>query len=122
MYLRLAAICTLFASATIPCFADSYPVGGGTADFSGSGTLTARSLGDGRYRITDITGPGVTGLLDRRAYRRNDNILLPDQETLLDSDGFAFTDVQGDTGYTVKLFASGANAYGGYVLDSDGVE
>lgn len=97
---------------------------GGAGGFNGSGTLTATANpgNDGSYTIVGITGPGVTGLIPAGQFQFNDNQLFPNQATILDIDGFAFTDVMGDTSYQVNIFADTTN--GGYLAvleDSDGV-
>jgi hypothetical protein len=101
----------------------SNPVSGTGGGFSGSGTLSATSNGDGSYTITGISGPGVTGLLGPGQFHGNDNLLFPSATTALDANGFAFTDTQGDTSYDVDLaYSSSLGGYEAYTLDSDGME
>lgn len=99
-----------------------YPVGGSGGGFSGTGVLYASDNGSGSYTITGITGTGVTGLIAPGGFNGNDNLLFPGSSPTLDGHGFAFTDTDGDTGYTVDLFYSATDkGYEADILDSDGV-
>jgi hypothetical protein len=91
--------------------------GGG---FSGTGSLAANANGDGSYTITGISGPGIGSLIAQGMFDGNDNLLFPGLASLLDTHGFAFTDTQGNTGFMVDIFATGAGGYEAYFLDSDG--
>lgn len=123
MRLNLFAPCLLLALASSALFADDFPTTGGGAGLSGSGVLTATNQGGGVYGITGVSGDGVLGLVGTQpGYRSNDNLLMPDAGTVLDGNGFAFLDLMGDTGYTVDIFASGAQAYSAWVKDTDGIE
>jgi hypothetical protein len=91
--------------------------GGG---FSGTGTLAANANGNGSYTITGITGPGIGSLIAPGLFDGNDNLLFPALASLIDTHGFAFTDVQGNTAFMVNIFATGAGGYEAFFLDNDG--
>lgn len=118
--LVIASGALIFAS--VGAHADSTtPVSGSGGGFSGSGTLytSSTSNSSGGYAITNISETGVTGLIASGAFG-NDNLLYVGQTPSLDGQGFAFTDVQGDTGFQVDIFYS--TQMGGYeanILDSD---
>lgn len=112
--------------------ADPYPVSGSGSGFSGAATLDATDDGGGTYTITSITGTsgyglGVTGLIAPGGFnngegQKNDNLLFPSSSTeVVDTNGFAFTDTEGDTDFQVDVFSSGSDQYTAYLLDSDGV-
>jgi len=92
--------------------------GGG---FSGTGTFTASANGGGSYTITGISGTDIIGLVAPGLFDNNDNLLFPASASLVDSQGFAFTANQGDTDFTVDIFAASTGVYDAYFLDSDGV-
>lgn len=116
--LIVAAFCVVsFAHADVFNFNAQGSAGG----FSGSGTLTTDSNGDGSYTVIGITGPGVTGLIDPGQFQFNDNLLFPGEASLLDEEGFSFTDVMGDTSYDVNIFYdSDSAAYFTILEDADG--
>jgi hypothetical protein len=116
MRLRSSLLALLFAALSATAHANSYTGSGG--GFSGSGTLVTTDNGDGSYTIVDINGTGVAGLLSPGAFNNNDNLLYPSGDTLVDNLGFAFTDVQGDTGFSVDIF-SNSGSYFAYLVDSD---
>lgn len=122
MRFSLLIPCAALVFASLGAHADSTtPVSGSGGGFSGSGTLytSATSNSVGGYAITNISGTGVTGLIALGAFG-NDNLLYVGQTPALDGQGFAFTDVQGDTGFQVDIFYS--TQLGGYqanILDSD---
>lgn len=91
--------------------------GGG---FSGNGSFVASSNGNGSFTINSISGNGITGLVPPGTFDTNDNLLFPSSASLVDSKGFAFTDTQGNTSFTVDIF-SGPGGYNANFLDSDGV-
>jgi hypothetical protein len=91
--------------------------GGG---FSGTGSFVASSNGNGSFTINSISGPGITGLVPPGTFDNNDNLLFPSSASLVDSKGFAFTDTQGNTGFTVDIF-SVLGGYDANFLDNDGV-
>jgi hypothetical protein len=108
------------------------PVSGTGGGFSGVATLDATDDGGGVYTITGITGTagyglGVTGLIDPGGFANgnglyNDNLLYPGSGTeVVDPNGFAFTDTEGDTNFQVDVFSTGGGDYAAYLLDSDGV-
>lgn len=112
--------------------ADSYPISGNGSQFTESADLTTDDGVDGVYTITGITGTagyglGVTGLIDPGGFisgsgQSNDNLLYPGSSTaVVDSNGFAFTDTEGDTSFKVDVFSTGGGDYAAYLLDSDGV-
>ena len=92
--------------------------GGG---FSGSGTLVATPGSGGSYTLNSISGPGVTGLVAPNGFFGNDNLIFPSTPTLVDTHGFAFTDTQGNTSFTVDVFSTGVGTYAAHFLDSDNV-
>ncbi len=90
--------------------------GGG---FSGSGTLTTSSNGDGSDTITGIAGSGFGTLFTPGGYQQNDNQLFPGAANLVDSNGFAFTYTEGDTNYNVDILSSGSGTYAADFTDLD---
>jgi hypothetical protein len=119
---------------TIAARADSTSITGSGGDgFSGTATIYATDNGDETsYTIYDITGTagyglGVTSLLAPGKFtngsgQKNDNQLYPNTTPIFDGNGFAFTDTDGDTSYSVDIFYSAADAgYEAYLLDSDGM-
>ena len=117
MRLRSSVLALLFTAAfSATAHAGTYTGSGG--GFSGSGTLITTDNGDGSFTIVDITGTGVAGLLAPGAFNNNDNQLYPSGASLVDNLGFAFTDVQGDTGFNVSVF-SNSGSYFAYLVDSD---
>ena len=90
--------------------------GGG---FSGSGTLTTSSNGDGSDTITGIAGSGFGILFAPGGYQQNDNQLFPGAANLVDSNGFAFTYTEGDTNYNVDILSSGSGTYAAEFTDLD---
>ncbi len=90
--------------------------GGG---FSGSGTLTTSSNGDGSDTITAIAGSGFGALFAPGGYQQNDNQLFPGTANLVDSNGFAFTYTEGDTDYNVDILSSGSGTYAADFTDLD---
>jgi hypothetical protein len=122
MRLFLSALTLLLAS-TFPLAAHAdpiYPILGSAGGFSGSGTLTASSNGDGTYTIVGITGTGVTGLIAAGGFNSNDNLLFPGTSNFFDTNGFSFTDSMGDTDFEINIASNGAGSYFLYLFDSDG--
>ena len=113
-----SVLALLFAAAfsATSAYANQYNGSGG--GFSGSGTLITTDNGDGSYTIVGITGTGVGALLAPGTFNNNDNQLFPSGSSLVDRLGFAFTDVQGDTGFSVDIF-SNSGSYFAYLVDSD---
>ncbi len=108
----------LLAFAIAPCaHADTFSGQGG--GFSGSGTLTTSSNGDGSYTITGIAGSGFGALFAPGGYQQNDNQLFPAAANLVDSNGFAFTYTQGDTNYDVDILSEGSGGYAADFTDLD---
>jgi hypothetical protein len=117
MRLRSSVLALLFAAALCAtAHAGTYTGSGG--GFSGSGTLITTDNGDGSYTIVGITGTGVGSLLAPGTFNNNDNQLFPSSSSMVDNLGFAFTDVQGDTGFDVSVF-SDSGSYFAYLVDSD---
>ena len=122
MRLRALLVAAAFCAAGL-AHADvfNFNAQGSAGGFSGAGTLTANSNGDGSYTVIDITGPGVTGLIAPGQFESNDNLLFPGQAALLDNDGISFTDVMGDTSYDVNLFYDPSTMdYFSVLQDSEG--
>jgi hypothetical protein len=92
---------------------------GGT--FAFSETLDTTSNGDGSYTVNSISGPGITGLILPGLFNGNDNLIFPTSTSFVDGLGFAFTDTQGNTNFSVDVFSTGPGSYQAYFLDSDGV-
>lgn len=119
------------AFSCVAASADSSISGNGNSQFTGSADLTTDNGNNGVYTILDITGTsgyglGVTGLIDPGDFnnglgQNNDNLLYPGSSTaVVDTNGFAFTDTQGDTDFKVDIFSTGSGEYAAYLLDSDG--
>lgn len=117
--LALLSALTLPAAAHAATF-DFSAVGSG-GGFSGSGTFVATDNNNGSFTITGISGTGITGLIGVGGFQNNDNLLFPSSPTLVDSNGFAFTDTVGNTGFTVDISSVGVGAYQAFFLDNDGV-
>jgi hypothetical protein len=112
--------CVLLSAFALPILSHAQSISGSGDGFSGSGTLYANDNGDGSFLITNLTGTGILGLLDPGSFNANDNLLFPSVSTVLDSNGFAFTDAQGDTTFNVDIYSTGSDVYYAYVNDSDG--
>lgn len=113
----------LLLASTFAAHADTVPVDGSGGGVSGSGTLYTASVSDARggYMITNVTGTGVTALIPSSGFNSNDNLLYIGKTPLLDGNGFAFHDVDGDSAFDVDLFYSAKDAqYEADVLDSEG--
>ncbi len=115
----LPKIALLLATA-FPIAALANPITGGAGGFSGTGTLITSSNGDGSYTIIDITGTGITGLIAPGGFNGNNNQLFPTGDSFVDAYGFSFSDVLGNTAFSVNLFFS-AGSYSIFLTDSDGV-
>ena len=118
MRLTLPVLSIVLAFGFVPgAHADSFSGQGG--GFSGAGTLTTSSNGDGSYTITGIAGSGFGTLFLPGGYQHNDNQLFPGATNLVDSNGFAFTYTQGDTNYDVDILSSGSGTYAADFTDLD---
>lgn len=118
MRFAIPVLSVVLALPLIPsAFADTFSGQGG--GFSGSGTLTTTSNGDGSYTITGISGSGFGTLFAPGGYQQNDNRLFPGATTVVDSNGFAFTYTQGDTNYDVDILSTGSGAYAADYTDLD---
>jgi hypothetical protein len=132
MRFRACLAVAFLAFSCVAAKADTYPTSGnGNSQFTGSADLTTDNGVNGVYTITDITGTGgyglgVTGLIPAGQFTNglglpNDNLLYPDSSTaVVDADGFAFTDTEGDTDYQVDVYSTGGGDYAAYLLDNDG--
>jgi hypothetical protein len=118
-FIHSIALLGAFAAATV-AHADTfnYLATGTAGGFSGSGTLTATSLGAGSYLITGITGTDVTGLIAPAGFNGNDNLLFPTSANQLDGKGFAFTAVLGGDRFNVDIYNSGSG-YFAFLQDQD---
>lgn len=96
------------------------------ATYSGVGTFSGTETNvPGTYRITSISGTNTNGLIDVNGYGGNDNLLMPNQGTFVDTSGIAFYD-QTEVGvYEVRLFQSSGSCGGDktstYCLDVEEV-
>src|SRR5450755_1972856 len=93
---------------------------GSASGFTGSGSFVATAGLGGSFLINSISGSGITGLVTPGLFDGNDNLLFPASATLVDTHGFAFTDVQGNTAFTVDIFSAGTGTYSANFLDNDG--
>jgi hypothetical protein len=123
--MRLLLLASFSAALTLSVTANASTIVGSGGGFSGSGTLTTVSNGDGSYTITAISGAsaGVGSLFAPGTFHGNDNQLFPSATTVVDGQGFSFGDTQGNTSYTVDIFsdASSSTGYTAAFLDSDNV-
>jgi hypothetical protein len=118
---KLALLGALALPAAAHASTFDFTASGSGGGFSGAGTLAATANPDGSYSITGISGPGIGSLIQPGMFDGNDNLLFPGlTDALVDSHGFAFTDAQGDTGFKVDIFSTGAGGYEAFFLDSDG--
>jgi hypothetical protein len=117
---KLALLGALALPAAAHATTFDFTATGAGGGFSGSGTFAATENPDNSYTITGISGPGITGLIAPGMFDGNDNLLFPGTTALVDTHGFAFNDTQGDTGFMVDIFSTGAGGYDAYFLDSDG--
>ncbi len=86
--LVLAGVLLLSVTAKADTF--NFTITGTGGMFSRSGTLIATSNGNGSFLVTDITGPGVLGLIPPNDPFRNDNLLFPNANRLVDNNGIGF--------------------------------
>jgi hypothetical protein len=117
----------LLCAASVPANAfqndQSGGVSGSGGGFSGSGTFVTTRNSHASYLIKSLTGDsnsGIGSLIAPGGFNGNDNLLFPDNGSQVDSAGFAFTDLQGDTAFQVDIFSSSAGDYSAYLYDSDG--
>jgi hypothetical protein len=119
------SILALLSAMAIPVAAHAatfdFTASGSGGGFSGSGSFVATAGSGGSFTINNISGPGINGLVTPGGFDGNDNLLFPGSSTLVDTHGFAFTDVQGDTGFTVDVFSTGVGTYSAFIVDSDDV-
>jgi len=118
--LAFTLLCTLAIPAAAHADTFSFSAIGAGGGFNGSGSLFATNNSNGSYTIISITGDGVTGLIPSGTFNSNDNLLFP-STTLVDGRGFAFSDVMGNTAYSIDIFSSGMKSFNAYIQDSDGV-
>jgi hypothetical protein len=118
------SILALLSALALPAVAHAatfnFTAVGSAAGFSGSGSFVATAGLGGSFTINSISGTGITGLVAPGLFDGNDNLLFPASSTLVDTHGFAFTDVQGNTGFTVDIFSTGTGTYSANFLDNDG--
>ena len=96
-----------------------FTASGAGGGFSGSGSFVATNNNNGSFTIDSITGPGITGLIGQNMFNGNDNLLFPSSASLVDTKGFAFNDVMGNTAFMVDILSNGAGGYNAFLLDSD---
>lgn len=118
----LALLSTLALSAAAHAATFDFTATGSGGGFSGSGMFVASANGDGSYTITGISGTGITALIPPGGFDGNDNQLFPASTSLVDTHGFAFMDVMGDTGFNVDIFSNAPGTYEANFLDSDGFD
>lgn len=120
----MRSVLTIFSVLALPFAAHAdtfnFTATGSAGGFNGSGQLVTSSNANGSDTITGISGSGITGLLGVNTFNNNDNLLFPSNSSLLDSRGFSFTDVMGNTAFNVNI-AFVNSAYQVSFLDSDGV-
>jgi len=97
-----------------------FTLNGAGGGFSGTGVITATELTNGVFRITDITGTGVTGLLSPFTFEGNDNILYTTGQNLVDILGFSFTDQNSQGVFDVNIFGLGGGNVYAALQDQDG--
>ena len=121
--MRILLLASSFLILILTPLAHASTIIGSGGGFSGSGTLTTVSNGDGSYTITSITGAssGVGALFAPGSFHGNDNLLFPSAASVVDGQGFSFSDTQGDTSFSVDIFAdtSSSTGYTAAFLDSD---
>jgi hypothetical protein len=121
--MRFILLASSFSLLTLSSLAHSSTITGSGGGFSGSGTLTTVSNGDGSYTITTISGAsaGVGYLLATGSFNGNDNLIYPGAASVVDGQGFAFEDTQGNTSFMVDILedTSSSTGYSAVFLDSD---
>lgn len=107
--------------ALLPCAAkaDTFTFTASGGGISGTGTLTATSNGDGSYAVTDISGPGISGLIPAGGFFFNDDLLLPDNSRELSVAGLAFDETFDNQSYMLNFFST-VSGYQLLAQDSDG--
>ena len=119
-FLSLALLSVLAIPAAAHADTFDFTAVGGGGGFNGSGSFVATNDGGGEYTITAITGTGISGLVAPGGFDGNDNLLFPTSPTaLVDNKGFAFTDTEGNTDFTVDIFSPSSGVYDAYFVDSD---
>ena len=93
---------------------------GSAVGYSGTGTLTGTSNGDGSFTITGITGPGTNGIIPVNGYSGNDNLLFPNATSLVDGHGLGFYDTMGNTGFDLLIYSYAPEPDALYLNDTDG--
>ncbi len=116
----LAFVATLAVPVMGHATSFNFAANGGAGGFNGSGILTGNSNPNGSFTVTGISGPGIGVLLAPGSFHNNDNLLFPGTSSLVDDQGFAFTDTQGNTGFTVDIFKVAPNSFDVTFVDSDG--
>src|ERR1700760_3416471 len=95
--LPIAFLAALAVSAA--AHADTFTITGSGAGNSGSVSVTAIPNGPGSFLITNFGSP-IT-LIAPGGFDNNDDLLFPGSASLVDANGFAFTDTIGNTGFNV---------------------
>jgi hypothetical protein len=121
---RTLAILTLMGGLALATVARAdtfdFNLSGAGGGFSGSGTLTASEIGSTNiFSISDITGTGVTGLINPFQFGLNDNLLYLSGQNLLDPLGFSFTDDNSQGMFDVNIFEISDHFFA-FLRDEDG--
>ena len=124
MLRRCVSSCIFLGALAMPALAHAdtfnFSAVGNGGGFSGTGSFVTTNNNNGSYTITGISGTGITGLIAPGQFM-NDNLLFPTSASLLDSQGFAFTDTMGNTSVRVDISSNGTGGYKGFLIDSDNV-
>lgn len=123
--MRLLFTFALLSALALPvaAHADTFTLTGSGDGFSGSATLTANNNNNGSFTITGISGAGSASgisLIAPGGFDGNDDLLFPSASSVLDTNGFAFSDTIGDTSFQVDVSSVLSGGYQAYFLDNDG--
>lgn len=117
--LRSSLLFATFVVLPFTASATSYTASGSGDGYTGSGTITATSQGDGSYLITAMSGTGFDGLFAPGGFNGNDNLLFPSGSQYVDSQGFSFTVTEGEDTDNVDIFST-PSGYEAYLVDEGG--
>jgi hypothetical protein len=106
-HLILAAAAVLCGSAVAHADDFTFSLTGTAGAFSGTGTFSGtESSTPGTYTITGISGSNTNGIIGLGGFGPNDNLLTPNGQYFVDTNGISFYDQTAVGVYAVRLFQS----------------